>query len=131
MNAYEKTITVASHHIDENGHVNNIEYLKWMQEVAIAHCDAVGCSEAVLQHKATWYAREHKIQYLRPAFEGDSIQVKTWVDGFQRVSSFRKYQFAHEKDGRILAKASTTWVFVDSNSGRLLSIPDNIKKFFE
>ncbi|MDY6856117.1 MAG: acyl-CoA thioesterase [Thermodesulfobacteriota bacterium] len=131
MNSYEMTIAVTSHHIDENGHVNNIEYLKWMQEIAIAHSDAVGCSEAALQHEATWYAREHKIRYLRPAFEGDSIRVKTWVDSFQRVSSLRKYQFVHEEYGKILAEASTMWVFVDCNSGRLLSIPDNIKNFFE
>ena len=131
MNAYEKTITVESHHIDGNGHVNNIEYLKWMQEVAIAHSDAVGCSEAALQHGATWYAREHRILYLRPAFKGDSIRVKTWVDRFRRASTLRKYQFIIEKDVKILAEASTEWVFVDSNSGRLISIPDNIKKSFE
>src|SRR4051794_31423300 len=87
------SIQVPPTSIDANGHVNNIEFVRWMQEAAVAHADAAGCTAATQQAGATWVVRAHQIEYLRPAFEGDRIDVLTWVADFRRAFSTRKYKF--------------------------------------
>src|SRR4051812_46828271 len=79
--------------IDANGHVNNVAYIQWMQDAAIAHADAVGCTAMTKALNATWVVRSHTIQYRLPAFLGDRITVKTWIADCRSVSSRRKYEF--------------------------------------
>ncbi len=118
--------------IDSNGHVNNIVYVQWMQEVAIAHSDAVGCTAATHAAGCTWVARSHHIEYLRPAFAGDRIRLETWVvDATRKSSSPRRYRMVRESDGAVLARGETLWVFVDVASGRPRSIPAEVIDCFE
>ncbi|KAB1988800.1 thioesterase family protein, partial [Haemophilus parainfluenzae] len=64
--------------LDDNNHVNNVVYVQWMQDVAIAHATEVGSTALLAQLGATWVARSHQILYLKPAFEGDRIRLTTW-----------------------------------------------------
>jgi len=118
-------MTVPGEVIDENGHVNNVAYVQWMQDVAILHFTALGGAGMMDQHAASWVARSHRIEYLRPAFAGDELLVKTWIAGIERVKSLRRYEFA--KDGMVLAKGETDWVFVDTKTGRPKRIPEEMK----
>ena len=70
---YSKTITVPQSVMDENGHVNNVAYVQWMQNIAVEHYSSIGCVEAQ-GFESTWVVREHKIEYLLPAFAGDEIE---------------------------------------------------------
>ena len=118
--------------IDANGHVNNIVYLQWMQDAAIAHSDSVGCTAATSAAGCTWVARSHHIEYLRPAFAGDLITVLTWlVDATRKTSSPRRYQMVRDADGVVLAKGETLWVFVDTQTGRPRTIPPEVIGCFE
>jgi len=116
--------------LDRNGHVNNVQYVQWMQDVAVMHADAAGCSAATDAAGATWVARSHWIEYLRPAFAGDRIAAVTWVSGFRKVRSLRKYRFVRIDDGALLAEGETDWVFVDAATGKLRAIPDNVSGAF-
>ena len=53
---------------------------------------------------ATWVVREHRIEYLLPAFSGEEIEIKTWVENVRRVRSLRKYEFVRKSDGKVLVK---------------------------
>jgi acyl-CoA thioester hydrolase len=116
--------------LDRNGHVNNVQYVQWMQDVAVMHADAAGCSAATDAAGATWVARSHWVEYLRPAFAGDRISVVTWVSSFRKVRSLRKYRFLRIDDGALLAEGETDWVFVDAATGKLRAIPDNVSGAF-
>src|SRR5215472_3276954 len=106
-------ITVGPSAIDANGHANNIEFVRWMQEAAVAHADAAGCSAATRDAGATWVVRSHQIEYLRPAMLDDRIEVRTWVMDFRRAFSRRQYEFVRVSDQQVLARGQTDWVFVD------------------
>ena len=93
------------------------------------HYSSLGGVEAQGQ-AATWVVREHRIEYLLPAFEGEEIQAKTWVENFRRVRSLRKYEFVRRMDGKVLVKGKTDWVFVDLKTGRPLPIPENVSRVF-
>jgi acyl-CoA thioester hydrolase len=126
------TFTVPPEAIDVNGHVNNLEYLRWMQEVATRHSAAQGWPvERYLKTRTSWVVRSHHIEYLRAAFAADSISILTWIAGFGEHMSPRKYLFWRARDQQILARAETLWVFVDASTGRPRRIPSEFKDAFD
>ena len=128
---YRYELTVPEGSVDVNGHVNNLEYLRWMQDAAILHSDSQGCTKITTAAGATWVVRMHRVECLRPAFAGEHIIVLTWVSNFRRVQSLRKYRIIRAKDNAVLVEGETDWVFVDAKTGRLRSIPKNIIAAFE
>lgn len=128
---YRHELTVPREAEDQNGHVNNIEYLRWMQDAAIQHADTRGCTKATNDAGATWVIRSHKIEYFKPAFAGDHVIVLTWVSNLRRVLSLRKYRIIRQPDNALLAEGETDWVFVDAQKGTLRSIPKEVKETFE
>ena len=128
---YVHTFVVPATAIDANRHVNNLEYLRWMQDVATAHSAAQGWpTERYAGIGAGWFVRSHTIEYLRPAAEGDTLSILTWVAGFGSGSSPRRYLFWRAADRRAVAKAETLWVFVDYATGRPTKIPADLRAAF-
>jgi acyl-CoA thioester hydrolase len=128
---YRYELTVQKEAEDQNGHVNNIEYLRWIQDAAMKHSTTVGCIQATSAAGATWVVRTHKIEYLKPAFAGDRVVVMTWVANIRRVLSLRKYRIIRPADRALLAEGETDWVFVDAQKGTLRSIPKEVRMTFE
>lgn len=126
---YTKNITIPPSAIDGNGHVNNVAYVQWMQDIAVEHYASIGGIEAQ-GPDATWVIREHRVEYFLPAFEGEEIEVRTWVEDIRRVRSLRKYEFVRRSDGRTLVKGETDWVFVDAKSGRPQPVPQKVIETF-
>src|SRR5512143_3008565 len=121
---YSKTFLIPQSAIDENGHVNNVAYVQWMQDVAIEHYAAIGGVNPMQLLGATWVVREHRIEYQLSAFAGEEIQIRTWVENVRCVRSLRKYEFVRKSDGKTLVKGETDWVFVDVKTGRPIAIPE-------
>jgi acyl-CoA thioester hydrolase len=106
--------------IDELGHVSNLKYIAWMQEIAILHSAARG-----------WPVRSHFITYLNPALEGETITLQTWVAEIKQCSSVRKYLVVRTNDQEVLVEGETNWVYVGRKSGRPLRIPAELRAAFE
>lgn len=129
--SFSMAITVESGDIDLNGHVNNVVYVHWMQELAIAHWNALGGRDINQANAATWVARSHHIEYLRPAFLGDRIRATTWIHDVGKVRSTRKYAFHKADDDTLIAKGETSWVFVRLRDSRPIAIPDSIQALLD
>jgi acyl-CoA thioester hydrolase len=121
---------VTAQAIDENGHVNNVKYVQWMQDLAVSHYQSMGGVELTQALGATWVVRSHHVVYQSPAFEGDWIEASTWVVNMRKVRSMRRYQFTRVLDGQVLVTGETEWVFVDIQSGRLQAIPPHFSGLF-
>jgi acyl-CoA thioester hydrolase len=125
---FSKRFEVPADAIDRQGHVNNLAYVTWMQDVAIEHSAAVGWPmDRYAAIGAGWVVRSHFVEYLRPAFAGDH----TWVPEFTHRSTPRRYLFVREGDNRLLARAETRWVFIDLTTGRRRDLPDELIGAFE
>jgi acyl-CoA thioester hydrolase len=124
---YQFELQVGDEVMDGNRHVNNVAYVQWMQDAAIRHATATGCTGTTTALGATWMARSHRVEYFRPAFAGEMITVLTWVSDIRRVRSLRKYRFLRKADQTVLAEGETDWVFVDATTGRPRAIPDDIR----
>ena len=127
---YRHEFSVPMSAVDQNGHVNNVVYVQWMQDVAILHSEANGGSQAMHKVGATWVVRYHKIEYLNAAFAGEEVTALTWVVNFRRARSLRRYRFLRKSNDTVLAEAETEWVFVDAKSGRPMKIPDDVMRLF-
>ena len=121
------TFTVPQSVIDENGHVNNVAFVQWMQEAAIRH----GASVDYIQPENTgWFVREHRIEYFLPALFGEELEVRAWLSEIKRVRLHRRYEFIRTSDGKVVAKGETDWVYVDAKTGRPIAIPADIQVLF-
>ncbi len=113
--------------IDELGHVSNIVYVRWVQDVAVAHSASVGFTHEKYRHiGGIFVARRHEVDYLSSALQGDGIELRTWIAGWSAVTSVRKTVIRRVSDGKELAQASTTWAFVSTTTGRPQRIPQQV-----
>ena len=127
---YPYEFTIPNEAVDENGHVNNVMYVQWMQDAAVRHYEAMGGRQLTQDIGATWVVRSHTIVYLSPAFAGERIKVLTWVVNIHRVRSLRRYRFIRAKANQVLVYGETDWVFVDANSGSPRAIPLEVASLF-
>ena len=129
---YVRDFTVPETSMDVNRHVNHLEYLRWMQDIAIEHSAARGWPlERYEAARTAWVVRSHSIEYLRPAFAGDALSLLTWVADLRPRSSLRKYLVWRGSDRQILARAETRWVFVDAGTGRTRALLDELRSSFD
>ncbi len=127
---WREEFTVPHEAIDANGHVNNVVFVQWMQDVATRHFESLCGVEIMGSAGAMWVVRSHQIEYFLPARAGDSLQVMTWVVSFSRVRSVRGYKFIRADKGQLLVRGETEWVFVNAQTGRPGSIPKAIVQAF-
>jgi len=122
--------TIPKNAVDENGHVNNVNYVQWMQDAAVRHYEAMGGRQITIDLGATWVVRSHTVEYLRPAFAGEHVRVLTWVANMRRVRSLRRYQFVRMEDEQLLVRGETDWVFVNVKDGSPRAIPSEVTTLF-
>ena len=128
---FEYLHTVSAEDIDQLGHAGNFHYVKWMQHAAVAHSTANGWSAQEYDALgAGWVVRSHKITYLKPAFKGDALVIKTWVANMKRATSLRQYEILNDQ-GELLATAETDWAFVNYERQKPIRIPAEVAACFE
>lgn len=117
--------------VDENCHVSNVAYVRWTQDAARAHSEAIGWSRERYQSTGCFFLiRRHEIDYLRPAMGGDLIKIVTWVDEFRPASATRVTRILRAKDDLELVLARTEWVFVSIDANRPKRIPPDLVNDF-
>nr|WP_174506426.1 thioesterase family protein [Acinetobacter sp. Marseille-Q1620] len=116
---FELRLKVQPEHIDALGHVNNVIYVQWMQDVASAHVEYLGLGlEQYLELKHAMVAVEHHVQYRKAALLGDDVILRTWLSDINALYSFREYVFYRPQDQSILFVANTKWACVEIATGR-------------
>ena len=123
---FEMSLRVVADDIDGMHHANNIVYLRWVQEVAIAHWVAV--ATAAQQADYAWVASRHEIDYLRPALLGDELTARTWVGEVTGARFERHVEIRRTRDGQTLARARSVWVALDVRTGRPRRIDPSLRQ---
>ena len=124
-------LTVADADIDSLGHASNIAYVRWIQDVAVAHSEAVGLDLAAYQRLgAVFVVVRHEVDYLRPAFRGEDLEARTWIPNVMAAKCMRATEIVRCLDGALLAKSLTSWGFVEVATGRPRRIPEDVRAAF-
>ena len=126
MTRFEHSLIVKSDEIDQQGHVNNVRYVQWIQDVAVAHWLSAASAEQL--ENVTWVVLRHEIDYLRPAFESEEITACTWVG---TATAAKCERFTEIRRGeQVLVKAKSLWCALDSKTLRPRRIDDELKEKF-
>jgi acyl-CoA thioester hydrolase len=148
--AYRLPLRVRFSECDPLGHVNNAVYLTWLEQAAIDHVGLVGWPQAVLEREVggVFVARRHEVDYLRPAHDGDHLEVVTWADSMQMATALRRYVIRRASDahsapelidqpdmvalgqGEILVRAVTRWALIRRDTMRPMRIPKRVIEDF-
>jgi acyl-CoA thioester hydrolase len=124
---FEVAVQILPGDVDGMGHVNNIVYVRWVQEVALAHWAAVAPADA--QAAMTWVVLRHEIDYLHPARPGDQVRARTWIGEAQAIR-YARHTAIVRADGTVLARARTLWCPVDIATGRPRRVPAEVRAAF-
>ena len=128
MKHFEQTIRVTKAHLDELQHVNNVQYLKWVQDIAGAHWQSLIAGKT--EPFGLWMVRSHHIEYKRQAKLGDNLKAVTHVELTKGFLSERIVRFYLEDTTTLVAQCSTQWCYLDPNTQKLLRIPEDIHALF-
>jgi acyl-CoA thioester hydrolase len=124
-------LRVSPQDLDELQHVSNVIYIRWLQDVAVAHSVSVGLSlDEYRQRGAVFVVRRHEVDYLRPALLGDEVEVETRVAAMSPVTATRLNFIRRVADGQVLVQAQTQWAYVSTANGRPMRIPPEVVERF-
>lgn len=124
MKIFERRITAAAEDADELGHVNNAVWVRWIQDMAVAHWEAVAPPEH--RDAYVWVVTRHEIDYLRAVLPGETVTGRTWVGEAPKGARFDRHVEFVGEDGKPRVKARTTWAILDRETGRPLRVPAEV-----
>lgn len=125
---FEIRLIVTAADIDELNHVSNIVYVRWVQEVAVAHWQALASEES--QRNVVWVVLRHEVDYKAPAVFGDDVIVRTWVGKVTGITFERHTEIVRLNDERLLASARTVWCPISTETGRPTRVGAEIRQQF-
>jgi acyl-CoA thioester hydrolase len=125
---FDMLLSIEPKDIDEHGHVNNVIYLRWVQEVATAHWRAA--ATASQQADVSWFVVRHEIDYKHPVRLGEKVIARTWVGKATGRIFERHTAIIQEGGGRMMARARTLWCPIDIRTGKPVRVGADIRERF-
>ena len=127
MEYHQKVITVAAEDLDELGHVNNVRYLEWIQDISREHWQMKAPAE--LQKELIWVVLSHHIEYKKAAFLGEEVILTTHVARNSGVTSTRIVEISHQDRG-LLVRSETAWCLLNAATLKPMRIPEAVMELF-
>lgn len=126
---YSRPLAIAPADIDELGHVNNIVYLRWAQEMATAHWRARASAEMVASY--VWVVLRHEVDYRSALVLGDAVEARTWVDPAPRGPAWPRY-VAISKLGaaKPAVEIKSNWCLLDMATRKIRRVPNEMARLF-
>ena len=121
---FEQSFTPEASDIDANGHVNNVVYLRWIQDMATSHWAAR--QPPADQTGWAWIVLRHEVDYRRALLLGETARARTWVAPKPEGPRFDRYVRIDGPDGAMCAQARTVWCLIYSATGRPKRVPQDM-----
>ena len=125
---FSRAFTPVPSDIDENGHVNNVVYVRWIQDMAISHWRSIQPDDE--QARWAWIVLRHEIDYRRPLLPGETATARTWVAEAPEGPRFDRFVRIDGPDGAMCAQARTVWCLIDPANGRPKRVTSDIVERF-
>ncbi|HEX8638459.1 MAG TPA: thioesterase family protein [Pyrinomonadaceae bacterium] len=119
---FTHSFRVSADVIDVQGHVNNVAYVKWIQDIAVAHW--FSATSEIEREKYSWVVLRHEIDYKKQAFENEEVTATTWVGEPTRISWERFTEITRGED--LLVKARSIWCLIDKATKKPIRITQEL-----
>jgi acyl-CoA thioester hydrolase len=131
MPRFRRTRTIEPEDCDELGHVNNVTWVRFVVDLAVAHSEAAGFGASRYRELGAWWVvHRQEVDYRAPAFPGEGLEEETWVEELRGARCLRRSRFVRPADSALLLEAATTWVWTAAESGRPRRIPHEVSSVF-
>jgi len=128
MTPFTRTFTAQPTDIDELGHVNNAVWVRWIQDMATSHWQAVAAPAHIAAYN--WVVTRHEIDYRGNIAAGESVTASTWIESEPKGAQFdRRVDFVDAR-GKVIVRANTTWAMIDKPTGRLVRVRPEVSAPF-
>jgi acyl-CoA thioester hydrolase len=128
LTPFTRNFTASPADIDELGHVNNAVWVKWIQEMATSHWQAVAAPKHIAAYH--WVVTRHEIDYRGNIAAGESVTARSWIESAPKGAQFdRRVDFVDAK-GKVIVRANTTWAMIDTKTGRLVRVRPEVSAPF-
>jgi len=132
MPRFALEVTAQPSDIDDVNHVSNLIYVRWIQEVAVAHSTAMGWPfERYRQHGAVFVVRRHEIDYIAPVMLQQTVRMETWIEAVKAASCVRRTELFRASDGQLVCRGNTLWAFMGLADGKPQRIPEQVLQSFQ
>ena len=121
---FDMAFLAGEEHIDELGHVNNAVWVQWIQQVAVAHWEAL--ADPAHKQAYYWVVVRHEIDYLRSALPGDRVTARTWIGEPPKGARSTRYVEFTGPDGKICVRSATQWAIIDKQAARPIRVPADV-----
>lgn len=120
--------TAGPEHIDFNGHVNNMVWLQWVQDIAGAHWE----TDAPADHREryAWFVLRHEIDYRGNITEGDSVTATTTIPEPPSGARFVRLVSFTDNAGKEIVAVRSEWAMIDRKTGRVKRVPPEVAQPF-
>jgi acyl-CoA thioester hydrolase, YbgC/YbaW family len=124
-------LRVRTYELDSFGHVNNAEYLHYLEEARSEYLRQVGLSfHDFARLGVQLVIVEAFVKYISPARYGDEIEVRGTVRDLRSASLVFDYVLTDRATGRLIATAWTKGAFIDPATGRPTRAPEPFRAAF-
>lgn len=120
-----KEIVVSDEHLDQNNHVNNVQYVHWVEEMAKEHWDIF--KNSMPYSDDFWVLSDHHIQYKKQVFKGEVLTLKTYPEKPEGIRQPRKVEFY--KGEELVVDSRTFWVLIDKGTQKIKRIENDWLEF--
>lgn len=127
-NSYRRSFIASPGDIDELGHVNNAVWVRWVQEIATEHWQAVAAAEHV--DAFVWVVTRHEIDYRGNVGMGEKVEAMTFIPGLPKGARFDRRVDFFDTAGKLLVSVHSTWAMIDRANGRLARIRPEVAEPF-
>ncbi len=128
MHKYQYTITVTEDDLDELNHVNNVRYVKWIQDIAKKHWQQKASEE--IRNNVIWVVLNHFIEYKFPAVINDEIVISTFIKETRGAKSIRTVEMHNAKTKTLLVRSDTEWCLLNAKTLKPIRVPKEITNIF-
>ncbi|ENX31931.1 hypothetical protein F889_03821 [Acinetobacter colistiniresistens] len=116
--------TVAWGDMDAFGHVNNVQYYRYMESARISYLMALN----IFDQEILTVVASSQCKYLKPVFYPDVLHIGARIEEL-RNSAFRMhYVLWSETQNQMVATGEAVMVCVDKVTAMKLNIPDAIRQ---
>jgi len=125
---FEQQLKVSESDLDDLQHVNNVQYVQWIQNIAKSHWESRASSE--IKERYFWVVIRHEIDYKKQAFLNEDLLLKTFIGEQTHVTSKRHVHILNKENGDILVEAKSTWCLMEYSTKKPVKISEELLRVF-
>lgn len=128
---YEYKVRIGLKDIGIEGLCKNKSILSYLEDAAGFHSDFVDCGIPKLnEENMTWVLLDWKLQIISRPKYGEEIIIQTWSKLPKKYYAYRDFKVI-DRNGNVLAIATSKWVLIDLITGSLKTIPMEMMEKYE